>query len=174
MATGRRSKNSRLAWLPHRRLLGDLSNYHSRDDPGIRLSEERPQRRFTRHVEPGLSRRWRSSFTMIRNFPKRLTRLQKRLMLGKRPMLGQGNRRARSRRLGAATIEMAFIAPVIFAIVFGSVEFARVMMVRQSLTNAAREGCRHACLGENANHSQQPKARPSVLTYATPRRGSTR
>jgi Flp pilus assembly protein TadG len=30
--------------------------------------------------------------------------------------------------------------------VFGSVEFARMMMVRQSLTNAAREGCRHACL----------------------------
>ena len=100
---------------------------------------------------------------MIRNFPKRLTRLQKRLMLGKRPMLGQGNRRARSRRLGAATIEMAFIAPVIFAIVFGSVEFARVMMVRQSLTNAAREGCRHACLVATRKDSESEQVVRSAL-----------
>lgn len=49
-------------------------------------------------------------------------------------------------RLGAASIEMAMVAPFIFLLVFGSVEFARMMMVRQALTNAAREGCRHACL----------------------------
>ncbi len=41
---------------------------------------------------------------------------------------------------------MAFVAPFIIMLTFGSIEFARMMMVRQALTNAAREGCRHACL----------------------------
>ena len=52
----------------------------------------------------------------------------------------------RLRRCGVATIEFALVAPFILFIIFGAVEFARMMMVRQSLTNAAREGCRHACL----------------------------
>jgi hypothetical protein len=30
--------------------------------------------------------------------------------------------------------------------IFGGVEFARMMMVKQALTSAAREGCRHATL----------------------------
>lgn len=50
------------------------------------------------------------------------------------------------KRLGAATVEFAMVAPFIFFIIFGSVEFARMMMVKQALTNAAREGCRHATL----------------------------
>ena len=50
------------------------------------------------------------------------------------------------RRFGAATVEIALVAPVIFLLVFGSIEFARMMMVRQAFTNAAREGCRTACL----------------------------
>jgi Flp pilus assembly protein TadG len=51
-----------------------------------------------------------------------------------------------SRRFGAATVEMALVAPFIVLLTFGSIEFARMMMVRQALTNATREGCRHACL----------------------------
>ena len=50
------------------------------------------------------------------------------------------------RRYGAVAVEMALVAPVIFLLFFGSIEFARMMMVRQALTNAAREGCRTACL----------------------------
>jgi Flp pilus assembly protein TadG len=41
---------------------------------------------------------------------------------------------------------MAFVAPFVFLLVFASIEFSRMMMIRQALTNAAREGCRHACL----------------------------
>ena len=52
----------------------------------------------------------------------------------------------RKRRMGAVTVEMALVTPVIFVLFFGSIEFARMMMVRQALTNAAREGCRSACL----------------------------
>ena len=52
----------------------------------------------------------------------------------------------RLHRCGVATIEFALVAPFILFIIFGSVEFARMMMVKQALTNAAREGCRHATL----------------------------
>lgn len=52
----------------------------------------------------------------------------------------------RLRRRGAATIEMALVAPFIFLLVFASFEFSRMMMIRQALTNAAREGSRHAAL----------------------------
>lgn len=49
-------------------------------------------------------------------------------------------------RTGTACVEMAIVAPVVFLLIFGSIELGRVMMVRQALTNAAREGCREACL----------------------------
>jgi len=49
-------------------------------------------------------------------------------------------------RTGVAAVEMAMVDPVIFLLVFGSIEFARMMMVCQALTNAARDGCRNASL----------------------------
>ena len=55
-------------------------------------------------------------------------------------------------RVGAATIELALVAPFIFFIIFGCVEFGRMMMVKQTLTNAAREGCRHATLATIRDH----------------------
>lgn len=61
--------------------------------------------------------------------------------------------RSASRR-GAATVEMAMVLPVILALVFGSIEFTRLMMVRQGLTNAARAAARHACLATTRNFSQ--------------------
>ena len=57
------------------------------------------------------------------------------------------NRRpAKSRRRGASAVEFAVVAPIFFLFVFGLVEFGRMVMVRQSVTNAAREGCREATL----------------------------
>jgi Flp pilus assembly protein TadG len=38
------------------------------------------------------------------------------------------------------------VVPVLILLVFGMLEFGRVMMVQQVLTNAAREGCRKATL----------------------------
>ncbi len=60
-------------------------------------------------------------------------------------------------RFGTATVEMAFVAPVILLLVFGSIEFARMMMVRQALTNASREGCRKACLASTESDEQPIK-----------------
>ena len=52
----------------------------------------------------------------------------------------------RNRRPGAAVVEFAVVAPVFFLFVFGMIEFGRMVMVQQIMTNAAREGARLAIL----------------------------
>ena len=56
-------------------------------------------------------------------------------------------------RRGAATVEMALIAPVILTLIFGSIEFGRMMIVLEIVTNAAREGARRAVVA-GANDTQ--------------------
>ena len=56
-------------------------------------------------------------------------------------------------RSGAAALEFGLVAPVFFLMIFGLIEFGRMMMVQQSLTNAAREGCRTAVLATTINSS---------------------
>ena len=55
-------------------------------------------------------------------------------------------RRGVSRRRGVAAVEFALVAPVFFVLVFGMIEFGRMVMVQQILTNASREGARRAVL----------------------------
>lgn len=45
-------------------------------------------------------------------------------------------------RRGALTVEFALVAPLVFFIVFGAVEFARLNMLVNSMENAAYEGAR--------------------------------
>lgn len=52
----------------------------------------------------------------------------------------------RKRRVGAAVVEFAIVAPVFMLLVFGMIEYGRMVMVQQMLTNAAREGARKAVL----------------------------
>lgn len=52
----------------------------------------------------------------------------------------------RKKRRGAAAVEFAIVAPVFFALVFGMIEYGRMVMVQQVLTNASREGARQAVL----------------------------
>jgi Flp pilus assembly protein TadG len=54
-------------------------------------------------------------------------------------------------RSGAAALEFALVAPIFFLMIFGLIEIGRMMMVQQSLTNAAREGCRSAVLATSTN-----------------------
>ena len=49
-------------------------------------------------------------------------------------------------RNGATAVEMAVVAPLFFLLIIGLVEFVRMGMVKQSLTDAARAGCRTAVL----------------------------
>lgn len=60
-----------------------------------------------------------------------------------KPQKGCGSCR---RRRGAAVVEFAIVAPVFFLLIFGMLEFGRMVMVQQILTNASREGARKAVL----------------------------
>jgi len=56
------------------------------------------------------------------------------------------NRRGDTRARAAAIVEFAVVTPLLLVMVFGIIEYGYVFMVRQTLTNAAREGCRVAIL----------------------------
>ena len=84
------------------------------------------------------------------------------------------NRRAAAaarQRRGASLVEFAALAPVLFFFVFGIIEFGRLVMVQQAMTNAAREGSREASLITTLNSQDaDTKARivmQSVMAYAT-------
>ena len=55
-------------------------------------------------------------------------------------------RLCRRNRRGAAAVEFALIAPVFFLMILGMIEFGRMVMVQQVITNASREGARKAVL----------------------------
>ncbi len=50
----------------------------------------------------------------------------------------------RSRRRGAATVELALALPLLLSVAFGSIEIANGMFLKQSLTLAAHEAARVA------------------------------
>jgi Flp pilus assembly protein TadG len=55
---------------------------------------------------------------------------------------------------GAAAVEFAIVLPVLLLILFGIIEFARAWNVKQTLTDAAREGTRVAVVAERQNLTQ--------------------
>jgi len=61
-------------------------------------------------------------------------------------------RLCRKNRQGAAAVEFALIAPVFFLMIFGMIEFGRMVMVQQVITNASREGARIAVLDETTGN----------------------
>jgi len=79
------------------------------------------------------------------------TRLSRRRMLD--PVC---SRKARARR-ATATVEFAVAAPLLALLLLGMVEYGRLVMVQQLLTNAAREGARVA-VADNATSSDVESA----------------
>jgi hypothetical protein len=65
---------------------------------------------------------------------------------------------------GAAAVEFAVVAPVFLLLIFGMLEYGRMVMVQQMLTNASREGARRAVL-EGAAESD---VRQVVRDYLIP------
>jgi Flp pilus assembly protein TadG len=55
------------------------------------------------------------------------------------------------RRSGAAIVEFAIMAPVLFAMILGMIEIGRAMMVTDLLNSAARNGARTAVLQGSDN-----------------------
>jgi len=60
-------------------------------------------------------------------------------------------RSCRRNRRGAAVVEFAFVSPVLFLLIFGMIEYGRMVMVQQVITNAAREGARKGVLDGSTN-----------------------
>ena len=56
------------------------------------------------------------------------------------------SRANKSNRRGSMTLEFALVAPIFFAMIFASVEFARVHMVQSTVENACFEGARKGIL----------------------------
>jgi Flp pilus assembly protein TadG len=52
--------------------------------------------------------------------------------------------RRKQLRRGATTVEMALVLPICLMFMFGLFDFCRLLMVRQVVDNAAREGARFA------------------------------
>jgi TadE-like protein len=80
-----------------------------------------------------LSRAWKAAASAA-TLPPTEDKLQRPCRLYRR------NRRA------AAAVEFALVAPVFFLLVLGMIEYGRMVMVQQVLTNASREGARAAVL----------------------------
>jgi Flp pilus assembly protein TadG len=70
-------------------------------------------------------------------------------------------RLCRKYRRGAAVVEFAFVAPLFFTLVFGMIEFGRVVMVQQLLTNATREGARVGVLSD----ATESEVKTRVVNY---------
>ena len=60
-------------------------------------------------------------------------------------------KRSHQPRNGLAVVEMAIIAPVLVFLTIGMLEMARGMMVKETLTDAARKGCRSGILPNPSN-----------------------
>ncbi|MCS7303840.1 MAG: pilus assembly protein [Thermoguttaceae bacterium] len=55
-------------------------------------------------------------------------------------------RLCRKNRVAAAVVELAIVLPLFLLLVLGMIEFGRMIMVQQIITNASREGARRAVL----------------------------
>jgi len=75
-------------------------------------------------------------------------------------------RLCRRNRRGAAVVEFALVAPVFFVMVLGMIEYGRLVMVQQILTNSSREGCRVAVL-DGATTSQVTTQVSTYLSNAS-------
>ena len=94
----------------------------------------------------------------------RASRQQSRRPLGLK--LEKLCRSCRRKRSGAAVVEFAVVVPVFFLLVFGMIEYGRLVMVQQVLTNAAREGARVGVL-DGATQATVTSAVNNYLTSAS-------
>ncbi|MGC9668324.1 TadE/TadG family type IV pilus assembly protein [Planosporangium sp. 12N6] len=67
------------------------------------------------------------------------------------PRAAAGLTRRRRGDDGAAAVEMALVLPLLLFIMFGVIDFGRMLNAQITLTEAAREGARAAALGQSAD-----------------------
>lgn len=76
------------------------------------------------------------------------------------------HRRTRRSR-AAAIVEFAVVLPLLLTILFGIIEYGWLFMVRQTLQNAAREGCRVAILKSTSEPYSEVTDRVNQVMLAT-------
>jgi Flp pilus assembly protein TadG len=59
-------------------------------------------------------------------------------------------------RSGAAVVEFAIVAPLLFSLILGIIEFGRAFMIAEVVINASREGARYA-VSQNAGDVEDVK-----------------
>jgi len=80
----------------------------------------------------------------------------------------RGSRGSRRTRRGAAAVELAVVAPLLLAMVFGVMEFGWTFMTHETITHATREACRRAVL-----QGSSPADAQAVFTQAIAPTGLT-
>src|ERR1700722_6198723 len=71
--------------------------------------------------------------------------------------------RRQRRRRGATIVQPALVLNVCLMFLLGLCDFVRVIMLRQIVTNAAREGCRYAVV--NTSTATTAQVQSCVTTY---------
>ena len=70
-------------------------------------------------------------------------------------------------RRGSISVELAVTAPILFVVFFASVEFSRLNVIKNSLENAAYEGCRVGILPGATGAKCQDAAREILNIVGT-------
>ena len=68
---------------------------------------------------------------------------------------------------GAVAVETALVMPVLLLVIFGAVDFGRLLNAQISLTQAAREGARWAALGQSGASVRVVTAAPGLSPAPT-------
>jgi Flp pilus assembly protein TadG len=76
---------------------------------------------------------------------------------------GRGARRDR----GAAAVELALVLPILLLVIFGVIDFGRMLNAQITLTQAAREGARWAALGQSGVPARVTAAAPGLNGVST-------
>jgi Flp pilus assembly protein TadG len=71
-------------------------------------------------------------------------------------------RRTGAKEAGAVAVEFALVLPILLLVVFGIIDFGRMLNAQISLTQAAREGARWAALGQSGVPARVTAAAPGL------------
>lgn len=74
----------------------------------------------------------------------------------------QAASRQEPRDRGAVAVELALILPILLLVVFGVIDFGRMLNAQIQLTQAAREGARWAALGQSNVSGRVTAAAPGL------------
>ena len=79
-------------------------------------------------------------------------------------LLTARSRKRGCQRTGAVAVEMAFTLPLLFFVVFTSIEFGRMNVIRHTVSNAAYEGARRAIVPGASSQDADDVARAIMRT----------